>query len=409
MFRFKLMSLGALVGVCFLSSSLKADDAGVLPEGVWRVQMISAFSFIEDRFDSTGTSTSLGSDYSQTISTPFLAALKPQVSELMKTMKAVNPSINENLDIANIGMDIESVVYSNRFALEYGLTKRLSVGIILPIVYADVSVNATSEATEEFEATLAAAPDALKPALMAMRAQTSLEAIDQSLRSDLGYSAGLDKWSGTGIGDLELGAKYNYYRSHPFMMTLKGGLRVPTGRTDDPDHLFDMAFGDGQFDLGFFHYTDYRIRKNLDLTWEAGYTAQLPHSSTYRIPVIDGVDISPIREELDRDPGDIVETGLELAYDPFRTMLTSVKYRFRHKFEDSFSGGSSGINLSSLETDTDQQIHEAIFRVGFTTIPLVRAKEMRLPMELSMFYRYPFAGQNNAAVQTAGLQLKSYF
>lgn len=394
-----------LFGICHQTN---ADDAKVLPENIFRVQFVSAFSFIENKFDESGSSVGLGDDYSYTLRTPFIAAMKPQVQEMMKQLSQVSPAL-ENIGVADLGMKINSQVISNRFVLEYGITDRLSVGVIMPFVYAKVSVDATSEPNPEIQQAIEQAPATMKAGLTALRDSMSLQAINETLTNDLGYNSGLESWSGTGFGDLEIGAKYNYLKSHPVAMTFKGGTRIPTGRQDDPDNLFDIGFGDGQFDIGMYNYIDYHALSNLYFTLETGYTVQLPHTTDYRVPVVDDVDISPTRARLTRNPGDIVEAGFETHYQPFKFILSSLKYRYYQKFEDSFSGGSDSLNLAFLEDDSDRQAHEAIVRIGYSSIPAVRAKRMKWPFSAEAFYRYPFAGTNVSQAHTGGIQLKSYF
>lgn len=393
-----------------LVQSVHADDAATLPENRWRLQWVSAFSFADESFDSDGNSIPLGSDFSQTISTSFLSALRPETESLTKALNSVQPGLGDDLSVADLGLKAESTVFTNAFVAEYGVTDRLSVGIILPVVYGSVSVKADSEPTEEFQAVKNKFPQGhpMRQALNRLQAQTSVQGLNSALTNELGYSNGLGSWSGTGLGDLELGGKYNYYKAHPLKMTLKSGLRIPTGRRDDPNELFDIAFGDGQFDLGVFHYTDYRLLSNLYFTWEAGYTAQLPHNATYRVPIVEGVDISPTTAKLTQDPGDIVETGLEANYRAFQVVKLATKYHYRYKFGDDYSTNKA-LNVSALESNTNEESHLGIFTLGYTNIPEVRAGRARFPFEAALFYRYPFAGENVTVAQSAGLRLKSYF
>lgn len=387
-----------------------ADDAAVLPKNRWRLRWISSFSFADHAFDSSGNSVMLGDEYSQTISTQFLTALRPDTTKLVKTLNAVQPGLGENLPIAVVNAKLDSNVYTNVFVAEYGLTDRLSLGIILPLVHASVEAEIKSEPSAEFKALMGSIPEGhpMKAALSSLQQQMTIEALSSTLKSELGYNAGLSSWSGSGLGDIELGAKYNYYKSHPFVATIKGGVRLPTGRRNDPDELFDIGFGDGQFDLGAFHYLDYHPLAQLYITWEAGYTAQLPHSATYRVPIIDGTDISPLKAKLNRDLGDFWETGLEAHWSFVKTMTFSSKYRYVQKFSDTYSS-SDGLNTAALEANTDEERHEANFTLTYSNIPNVRAGRARIPFEASIFYRLPFAGKNIEQLQTAGVQLKSYF
>lgn len=393
----------------FLTPPSFADDAKVLPKGLWRAQLVSAFTYVEDRFSGTGESTSLGSGFSQTISPQFLAALKPEVKQLVTALNAMSPGLGDNLAIAQVDMELEANILTNLFALEYGVSDRLSVGLILPLVYASTSVKADSTPSAEFQQMLGKAPASLRPALLAMQNQTSIENLNTVLENDLGYSSGLESWSGSGLGDLEIGAKYNYVKSHPYRFTVKSGVRVPTGRKDDHNQLFDVAFGDDQLDLGFYHYSDYTLLSNLYFSHEIGYIVQLPHTSNYRVPVIDGVQISSVEASLKRDPGDYWETGLEMNYKPFELMTSSVKYRFFQKFRDEYSGEAGGLDVSRLATNSAQTLHQGQFQIGVSNIALVKRGSAKLPMEVLAFYYHPFAGENINQSKTVGLRLKSYF
>lgn len=399
---------------CVLSSLLFtetsfADDAKVLPKGLWRAQFVSGFTYVEDRFNGSGVSTSLGSGFSQTISPQFLAALKPEVKQLVTALNAMSPGMGDSLAVAQVDMELEANILTNLFVLEYGMTKRLSVGVILPLVYASTSVKANSTPSAEFQQMLSKAPPTLRPALLAMQNQTSIENLNAVLENDLGYSSGLESWSGSGLGDLEIGAKYNYVKSHPYRLTLKSGLRIPTGRQDDPNQLFDVAFGDGQFDLGFYHYADYDLFSNLYFSHELGYVVQLPHTSNYRVPVIDGVQISSVEASLSRDPGDYWETGLEMSYKPFELMTSSIKYRFFQKFKDEYSGDAGGLDVSRLASNSAQTLHQGQFQLGVSNIALVKQGKAKFPVEVIAFYYHPFAGENINQAKTVGLRLKSYF
>lgn len=393
-----------------LGAELYADDAAVLPKNRFRLRWLSSFSFADQAYDSSGSSQALGDQYSQTIGMGFLSALRPETQELVKALNAVQPGMGDDLPLAVVDTKIDTSVYTNVFVAEYGLTERLSIGVILPLVHARVDIKANSEPSDEFQALMSNFPDGhpMRAALSSLQQQMSLEALSQTLQSELGYNSGISSWSGTGLGDIELGAKYNYYRSHPLMATVKTGLRLPTGRRDDPNELFDCAFGDGQFDLGAFHYLDYQATSRIGFTWEAGYTAQLPHSATYRIPVIEGTEITPLSAKLRRNPGDYWESGLEANWNFVRPMTVSSKYRFVQKFSDSF-GSADGIDTSVLEDATSEEKHEALLTLAYSSIPDVRAGRSKLPFEASIFYLMPLAGKNIEQVHTTGFQLKSYF
>lgn len=387
---------------------VNAGDAKTLPHGRFRLQLISGFSKVDDEFNSQGSSVSIGSNYSTTINTNFLSLMQPEAAKAIQQLKAALPALGENLDIASLGLDLSSNVLTNVMTLEYGITDRLSVGLIVPVVHAEVKVKASSDSTSQFDSLVNKAPAPMKAALAALQEQTSVSNINRLMTSELGYSSGLQSWNGTGLGDIELGLKYNYFKSHPIRMTLKTGVRLPTGRTDDPDNLFDVAFGDGQYDLGAYNYIDYDILSNLYLTMEAGYVAQLSHHSDFRVPLAEGVSVSPLRARLNENPGDYVETGLEANYTLQKVFKMAAKYRYYHKFKDNYSS-SAGYDTSLLEENTNETLHQAQLHLGYSNLARVKAGKDFFPYEIFGFYYHPIAGENMNKAYTGGVELKSYF
>jgi len=389
-------------------TNVYAGDAKVLPEGRFRTQIISGFSQIGDQFNSEGKSVSLGSNYSTQISTQFLSLMQPEAAKAINQLKAAMPSLGDNIDIARLGLDIDSRIFTNVAVLEYGVTSRLSIGLIVPVVHAEVEVKAESDSTDQFNQVMDAAPAPMKAALANLQAQTSVSNINRLMTSQLGYHSGLQSWNGTGLGDIELGLKYNYFKSHPLRMTFKTGVRLPTGRTDDPNNLFDVGFGDGQYDLGAYNYIDYDLLSNLYFTVEMGYVAQLSQNRSYRIPIADGVSVSPVQAQLRQNPGDYIEGGFETNYTLQKVFKLAAKYRYYHKFKDDYSS-SANFDTSLLEKNTNESLHQAQLRLGYSNIARVKSGKDRFPYEVFGFYYHPIAGENIAKTFTGGIELKSYF
>lgn len=412
-------SFGFLFSLSVLSlSQAFADDAAVLPKGRWRIRWASTYTQASSEYSPTGDVRSLGAQYSRTIDSKVLMVLNPQTAQIIQAMNALQPGSGDALQAATLETDVDSSFFTNIFVAEYGITDRLSVGIILPVVKADVSLKATSTPNSSFNA-MANQPDLpsghplqakmaqLKAALQQIQQGTTVSGLNATLKSSLKYSSGLESWSGSGLGDLEIGAKYNYLRTHPIKMTLKAGARLPTGRENDPDIITDAAFGDGQIDIGAYNYLDYQPTANSLFTLELGYTAQLPSSNNTRIPLSADLPLGSQVAELDQKLGDYWELGVESNYTAFRFWTASAKYRFKQKFEDSFE--SSSIDTSALEVDTDSILHEAKFQLEFTNLPAVRAGEQEFPFAVAAFYQQPIAGKNITDVRTSGIALKTYF
>lgn len=63
-----------------------------------------------------------------------------------------------------------------------------------------------------------------------------------------GVQQGIGDRTYAGFRDLILGAKYQFFRGRDFNLAALGYVVFPTGKEDDPDDLFDVRLGDGQWD-----------------------------------------------------------------------------------------------------------------------------------------------------------------
>ncbi|MDB5038512.1 MAG: hypothetical protein JWQ35_2040 [Bacteriovoracaceae bacterium] len=392
-----------------------ADDATVLPQGRFRVRLVSSYTDLDNKYGANGELAGLGSSFSRSLDGHLLYALtqKPELANAVRSLNAVSPGAGDALlgeQIANLNTDIKTNFFVNQFVVEYGLTSRLSVGIIVPLIHADVEVNATSTPDSTFAQKTSAMSDAdpRKAIRLSMQNSMTMTSINRLLKDQFQYSNGMNSWSGTGVGDIEIGSKFNYYRDFPLRATLKSGVRLPTGRADDPNNLFDLGFGNETYDLAAYHYVDYDILSNVMLTWEMGYTYQLPNSGGYRIPISTDLPLSTSVAKLDRKLGDYWDAGFEMNVTPIKPLILSAKYHFRQKFQDSYTG-SAGVNTATLEADTSQILHEGNFQAEYTNLAAVRAGQDRVPYGVVLFYFLPFAGENVSDSRTAGLQLKTYF
>lgn len=400
------------------SNLVFADDANVLPEGRWRLRLVGAYAEASNQLGASGDVQSLGARYSRNLDASFLQILSPSTRQVVQALNSISPGQGDSFAAATLDTSVDSQFFTNLLVAEYGLTERISVGIILPIVHADISVSATSNASNQMNQLLQQ-PDLpenhpmyakmaqLKAALRQIKQGTTVAGLNSTLQGQLGYSSGLSSWSSTGIGDIEVGGKINYFKSHPIRMTVKAGATLPTGREDDPDILTDCAFGSGQFAVGAYNYVDYQPFANTYFTLETGYTNQLPGSTIVRAPLSSDVPIGSDKVQADRKLGDYFEAGFEANQTLYKYFTASAKYRFKQKFKDSYSAPSA--DLSSLEIDTDSLLHEVIATVEYTNLPAVRAGTATIPYALGGFYRQPFAGKNITDVRTTGMFVKTYF
>ena len=218
-----------------------------------------------------------------------------------------------------------------------------------------------------------------------------------------------ETWEGNGIGDIDLGAKYQYLRTENWRLAFTGAVRFPTGRTDDPDNLTDYGFGSGTYALLFFFNNDYVGIKNLVLDATFTYFLFLPDKETLRVPSAFDEPITPNKEKVDRDLGDVIKAEVSGAYEVFEGFSFFLLYEYSHAFKTHVSG-DQGFRYESLEENTDWTSHIAKGGLSYSTLPLYRAKKFSLPMTFSVSYRNRFAGKNNVfKSQYIGLALAVFF
>jgi hypothetical protein len=376
-----------------------ADDAQVLPKGVFRASLDGRFYWpVDKKYDPHGHLEDLAADYNQ----------RTLDSVAFPSLALVEEAFGMPPGSANIGKSLVSFQYEFTdlfFSLTYGVTDRVTVGFTLPYYWQKNKVRAkldTLNATvgkNQAENTLAPlSVDGTVP----LTTKDALDLIGRGL--DINGDGTIDvpgygykkfaTWSERGIGDLEVGARVQYFKDDTWRLAFTGGVRFPTGKLDDPDDLVDLDFGSGAYALLFRFNHDYELVKNLVLNGTLEYDLILPEKVTLRIP--DDVDqpLTLNRERVRRDIGDIFALKLSAEYTFWKGFSASILYHFEGKLEDNVSG-SKGYNYRSVEEETDTRSHVYVVGLSYSTIPSFAEKKFPIPLRVTIAYRDRFAGKNN--------------
>ena len=179
------------------------------------------------------------------------------------------------------------------------------------------------------------------------------------MTSEYGYSP-IESWSGQGIGDIELGGKYRFFLEESSSFAMTGGLRIPTGRADDPDDLTDVAWSYGNYALLLRLHYDYKV-SNLwskrpsqlhqivpapgDVIFNTTfrYDYMLPDKKVKRVGDTPDQVFTNNREEVSRKLGDIFNIEVSGKYQITRNIAFSALYTYGFKLKDEISG-SMGYN-----------------------------------------------------------------
>jgi len=374
-----------IVTLFFISFPLLAENTATLPAGRFRarVKPIYAFGF-STQFGNDGAEKSLVSQYARNLDQATAQKLDPSgtLAKNMGTLSTIG-QFNPSLEVSTLVMGS---------ALEYGLTQNLTLGLIVPMVSAstkfDLKFNVDSKA-------------AATPLGTINYVQKAKEEAEKA-----GY-APLENWDALGLGDVELGIKFRFLNTQTWSLATKSGVRLPTGRVDNPDVLTDIAFGDGQIDFASTLLGDYTGISNTLLNTWVKYTVQLPDRELLRVPDT-GELFTTKKEDLRRNLGDRIDAAVTAEYSFWTLFNVNATYAFFSKQKDRFKS-NLGFNAQGLEANTAQQKHSADVGIGFSTLPWFREGTSQLPMDAGLNVEVPLAGKNVAKATTVNLEYKLYF
>jgi len=398
----------------------RADEAVVLPKGMGRIFVDSHFYLpFDKRFDQNGNAV----PYAQPFNTSLNSVLIPSLSPL----NAFVPG-----GVASFGTSNVSVKrHLKEFLIQpaYGLTDRLSIGVNIPYssvendVGASVNSSAASGANIGFNS---AVPGGIAP----LSVPGTRRATTQDIQNLLGRQFGIkpvQTWEESGIGDIEAGARYQYYRAQDFRAAFTGAVRFPTGKVDDPDNLVDTAFGKGAYALLAMFQQDYMhqrdgLGKRLGFPEPGDWLLNTTFRYDYYIPTKQTLRVCPgggffcnTKDDVNMKIGDQIQAEISGRLGFLVNGLNfSPLYQYTYKFKDHYSG-NKGLDYGSLNQQLDNtrdevQQHIFILQLTYTTIPLVLEKRFPLPLVFQIAYRDRFAGSGGTPKsQYIGFTVQAFF
>ncbi len=389
-FTFGAIFLAGNVGV------LHAGSARVLPKGVSNVELqYKYFSNTDSRFDPDGNREKVYTDYDGvTLDGNIFPALGP-------------------LSLGTTGVDFDYDHYETIFTYQYGLSDKMTIGIMVPFYDQSTNVNSLTLDTSSASAginSVTGLPDVL--GLPNVRPAT-FEDIQTLLTAPaFGYEYDrVESWSESGLADIEAGVRYQYYSSDVWNLAFTSGIRFPTGKIDDPDNLLDQEFGTGAYALQMYFNHDYKAVDNLVLNATLGYELVLPAKETLRVPSDVNLPLAEAanKEKVDRDIGDILQIELSGQYDLSDEFSIGLLYNYSTKGKDKVSG-DLGLAYESLEKETDRTSQQYILGISYSTVKRYMEKKSGVPFVATLEYRDRFAGSNNKLdTDYIGLKMALFF
>lgn len=389
------------------------EDAQVLPAGVRRVELKYFHAILDSRTDSNGIPRGLGNQLEKNITyNDFIGerqgAERRQLEGFLKSNQ-----IDKQDAVGSLKADVKGALNVIAPTFGYGFTDTFSFGIAVPYYSAvtdtKVGFNPNSNA-DRFVGLLADPKVGLSH--KAVEAVDAINGVTDTLDEKLersGYKK-LGRWDDAGLGDVILKGKYQALDTGVHRFATDFGGRLPTGKTDDPDILTDVQFGDGTFDLFTGVIYDYRLVQLSPYTpffinTFAKYTYQAPSARTIRMKTATEVIEVP-KKNVAYKLGDFVDAGVSLQLDTYAGLVGGVGYQYFYKMKDKYEAGESS---RFYEEDSRQWAHKGEAMIGYSSVNAFRRGAFFMPFTSYLVYERQLKSVNMPVQHLVELDLKFYF
>ena len=440
-FQFVLRMVLPALGLAFLASLAKAEDARVLPAGRSRFGVIYVqTSGITQQYDDHSQPQDITAPYNVELSAANLKAASNQLSSLVSTLNTYtnyrydpnNPQkvvsskdaapnsmlLGDALDRGFLNVGAEAYRQQYNFAYQYGVTDRLTIGFMAPMiktqVYTAHSISGDNSAADIYkwvQSSNIKYTGAVQNGLNVV--SSANDSTLQGLLASRGYDA-FSNYDGSGIGDLVFGGRYNYVdaktKSGEYISSFQAGFTVPTGRVHLPAELTTPSYGQGCWDLGIANIFNYNPSHFITLSNGLHYTQRFADTRTLRVES-DPSDFIPGPEDeqtVNELQGDKWWTSLGATFHLTRAIDLDTSYEWYWKSIDQYSG-SRPIDYSYLSDNTNEYKETVHAGLSMNTIPAFMKKDFPIPAGIAFDVYIPTTGKNTLIAPYATAELDLYF
>jgi hypothetical protein len=396
-FRKAILGLSLFV-ILSITTQAFADTAEVIPKGVFRTGVAGKFYFpVDQAFKDDGTTADPAYKYNANLNSRAFPALAPY--------DAIFGPGGATLGTSHVSFEYDFQIYELGF--QYGITDRLSAGIMVPYWFVKNNVTASVDSST---ANLGFNPTGVGPPIIPIAAggvRATSAQIQQLLVSSFGYKP-IETWKGDGLADIEAGVKYQYFKTNDWRLAGTFGVRMPTGQGDDADSLVDYALGSGTWALLFYSQNDYTGVKDLVLNLSLKYEHYLPYHPIMRVPTDVNLPLTANKETVERQRGDVFIGEISAQYEFYKGFTAGVLYKIGVGLRDSVSG-DGGLDYTQVELQTDYREQVFVVSLGFNTLAFYKENKFPVPLTAGIAYRNRFEGYNVLKSQYIELGLGIYF
>jgi hypothetical protein len=275
----------------------------------------------------------------------------------------------------------------------YGVSKKLTMGVALPVIFYhnEVGVAHTGGNLAELQQTYAQTIPELADGLREL--DRDLRAEFHKALNEKGYDPLIDV-NEQFLGDVQLFAAYQFGRFENWTHAAQVHVGLPTGPSPDADSLTDLE-NFGRWSLRPVALTQWRQSRQISWMASASYQFVLPGEMEKRVP-LNSADTLPDRNQkmdLDADIGDSWSLSGARTYKFNSKYAAALGYTFEQKLRDQYSGAPGG-RENFLEVGTERLAHVGKIEFTYSTIDSFMKKQSLIPGTIVYEVSKVFAGQN---------------
>ncbi|MFA6237888.1 MAG: hypothetical protein WC635_11210 [Bacteriovorax sp.] len=218
----------------------------------------------------------------------------------------------------------------------------------------------------------------------------------------------LGKWQATDFGDAELGMMYQVSKYKNSGTLINFGAIVPSGRTDNPDILQDIAFGDGQWDAFFEFGGGVTLSEDWSIDNSYRFTYQFPYTDTVRLPESNVFPVTATKGSADIKLGNKYQTNLQGNYRLSEQWSSSLIYSLEYVEPSNYKSSSANADRI-LEENSEKISHVGRVNLGYSTVNLYKKKKFFMPMNFNLAVQSVFAGKNVPKYERADFEMSFFF
>lgn len=396
-------TFGALVFVSGTAQAIVTSD--VLPKGVRAGAFVWGRSNnVNASFDKTGELVSMAAPLNRSVTLDDLAEVEPRLKTLEKVLNGMSAEqLGTSLFMSNFYSNIK--VMEQRFVtgLLWGITDRVSLGFIVPLVHRRTQVSFDTQVVnnaQAIQARLGHIPKVKEGLQEFIDANINHDTFVQELFLSKGYQAPASH-EFKALGDIELESRYRYYQSEKLSLAVRGTVKLPTAsHKADISNLTDKDVGEGvvAFKLGAIQSLSL-LPYRLSVHGGVFGTYRMPGDRIVALPsdpqeplanLNDPNQIENVRKYL----GPSVNTDVGVMLDFWKGAVSLMgSYQYLLRAPDRYVG-SRGLDYKRLEVGTGGHEHGVEFSFELSSVPLFLDQKALAPAKLSFSWYQPLAGKN---------------